>query len=367
MFQRLATMSHFSQRIFRKAVLASSLLVLNGCGVSDDGEWELGRVESEIAGGSVDEEERWNSVVFVRTPMSTGAQLCSGTLVAPNLVLSALHCVASLRDDNFSCNPDGTVTQNKPGAGELGPAVSPDIIEIRTGTYAGAKDPEAFGKTLITTKSGNICQNDLALIVLDRDLNLPLSPLRLTKAMRVGEPLTLAGYGMTEGVGGLITRRFIDNIRVQEIGADSAGSTSSGAPPRTFMVGPGACKGDSGGPAFAYEDGSAAVAGVNSIVVGSCGAITSRSIFTRLAPFEKLIRSAFDEAGHPVWLEGQPTPGVDPEPPDETTDDETPSPAPHRLTTGCSVARTGSAVVPWASWLLVGWLVCRRTRVHRFR
>src|SRR5690606_24817929 len=119
---------------------------------------------------------------------------------------------------------------NKPGAGELGPAVSPDTIEIRTGTDAGAKDPEAFGKTLITTKSGNICQNDLALIVLDRDLNLPLSPLRLTKAMRVGEPLTLAGYGMTEGVGGLITRRFIDNIRVQEIGADSAVSTSSGAP-----------------------------------------------------------------------------------------------------------------------------------------
>lgn len=354
-------------RIYSKAAVVTSLLASNGCGVAVDEDWELGRVEWEIAGGSVDEEQRWNSVVFIRTPISTGAQLCSGTLVAPNLVLSALHCVAPLRDDNFSCNPDGTVTQNKPGAGELGSPVSPALIEIRTGTDAGAKDPEAFGKTLITSKSGNICQNDLALIVLDRDLDLPLAPVRLTNGMRVGEPLTITGYGMTEGAGGLITRRFIDNIRVQEIGADSAGSTSSGAPPRTFMVGPGACKGDSGGPAFAYKDGVAAVAGVNSIVVGSCGAITSRSVFTRLTPFEKLIRSAFDEAGHPVWQEGQPAPGVDPEPsaPDETTDDDTPSP--QRLTTGCSTSEPGGTSIPWATWLLVGWFAHRRTRIARKR
>jgi hypothetical protein len=356
-------------RIARNAAVVTPLLMLGGCGVTNEGEWELGRVESEIANGSVDEEQRWNSVVFVRTPMPAGAQLCSGTLVAPNLVLSALHCVAALRDDNFSCNPDGTVTQTKPGAGELGTPASPAVIEIRTGTDAGSKDPEAFGKTLITTKSGNICQNDLALIVLDRDLDVPLSPIRLTNAMRLGEPLTLAGYGMTEGAGGLTKRRFVDNIRVQEIGADNAGNASSGAPPRTFMVGPGACKGDSGGPAFASKDGSAAVAGVNSIVVGSCGAITSRSIFTRLTPFEKLIRSAFEEAGYPVWLEGQPAPGVDPEPPapEETTDDDSPSPGPQRLTTGCSIANTGGPLVPWASGLILGWLLCRRTRATRLR
>ncbi len=336
------------------------------------------KVESAIAGGAIDENDVWSGVVYVRTPMPEGAQVCTGTLVAPNLVITALHCVAPLEDANFTCNNDGTVTQQQPRAGELAPAVEPETVEIRSGLEAANSEPVARGKTLITTKSLNICNNDLALLILDTELDLSLSRLRLDEPTAPGEPLTIVGYGMTSVEGDNVTRRYIENIRVQSVGADSADGAASGAPPRTFIVGASACKGDSGGPAFALSNGELAVAGVDSIIVGACGSALSRSIFTRLAPFKKLISSAFEEAGHPPWLEGQVAPGVDPKEPDAgpsstSSGDDTSEPLeparPARLTTGCAVdpleggasPRTGAQLL--AVLLLGTTLFWRRRRM----
>ncbi len=351
MFPRLVMVTRWHARLNRRRPFHGGLLAfacVTSCGtppVEDD--VEFARIESAIAGGHVDQEEVWPSVVLLRTPMPNSTQSCTGTLVAPNLILTALHCVAPLRDADFTCNSDGTVTQNKPGAGELSTPVAANLVEVRVGLDGVHQEPAARGKTLITTKSLNICNNDLALVILDKDLDLPVSRLRLDTQMTLGEPLTIVGYGMTSVSGDEVTRRYIENIRVQDIGLDTGGSPGSGAPPRTIVVGASACKGDSGGPAFAHVDDVPAIAGVDSIVVGTCGSSISRSIFTRLAPFKKLILSAFEEAGHPAWLEGQVAPGVDPETPDsgpaETTDeensDEVETPArPQRLKTGCSVA-----------------------------
>lgn len=351
-------------------------LLLAACGGFPEEETTFGKVESAIAGGAIDENDTWSGVIYVRTEMPTGAQVCTGTLIAPNLVMTALHCVAPLEDGDFTCNNDGTVNQLKPRAGELSPPVAPEDVEVRSGLNAATSEFVARGKALITTKSLNICNNDLALIVLDTDLDLSLSRLRLDEPTAQGEPLTIVGYGMTSIEGDSVTRRYIENIRVQSVGADSADEATSGAPPRTFIVGASACKGDSGGPAFAHSNGELAVAGVDSIIVGACGSALSRSIFTRLAPFKNLILSAFEEAGHPPWLEGQVAPGVEPKEPDagasstsggdESTDTAEPA-RPARLTTGCALGTVDSTSTKRAQ-ILVGMLFaatffCRRRRI----
>lgn len=340
-----------SPALGRVCAWAAGLLVMLSCGTPETAEQlQLGVSEQAIFGGEVDEAEAWPGVVMLETKVSAqSVQACTGTLVAPNLVISALHCVAPLRDSNFQCNPDGSVNQLSPGAGELGSAVAAAQVKVRVGLDAANVDVTAYGKLLVTTNSLNICNNDLALILLDRELDLPLSRLRLDDEVTLGEPLTIVGYGMTAVSEDVITRRSTANIRISDLGSDLTGNTSTGAPPRTFVVGPSACKGDSGGPAFSKTaDGEPVLVGVDSIIVGKCGSSTSRAIFTRLAAFEKIISSAFEKAGYPAWLEGQIAPGVYPQPtiPDggfpetganDTSDEETPVKA-QRLKTGCSVS-----------------------------
>ncbi len=158
---------------------------------------------------------------------SRSTQLCTGTLIAPNLVISALHCVAPLRDSNFQCNPDGTVTQLSPGAGELGAPVAPEEVSVRVGLDAVHSDVAALGKVLLTTNSLSICNNDLALVLLDTALDLPLSRLRLDEGLALGEPLTIVGYGTNSVSGDPVTRRAIDMVRVSDLGSDITGNTST--------------------------------------------------------------------------------------------------------------------------------------------
>lgn len=316
------------------------------CGTPEQSEIALGVNSQAISGGEIDEEELWSGVVMLKTRVSAQAvQLCTGTLIAPNLVISALHCVAPLRDSNFQCNPDGTVNQLSPGAGELGSPVAAEEVEVSVGLDAANLEPAARGKVLVTTNSLNICNNDLALVLLDKALDLPLSRLRLDDDVALGEPLTIVGYGTTSMSGDLVTRRQVSPIRISDVGSDLTGNTSTGAPPRTFVVGPSACKGDSGGPAFSKtSDDDPVVIGVDSIIVGSCGSSTSRAVFTRLAPFKKVILSAFEQAGYPAWEEGQVEPGVYPEPimpdggfPEAGADEEEEPVKAQRLKTGCSM------------------------------
>lgn len=351
-------------------------LLAFACGTPDSEEVEFGVLEQPISGGAIDEEQVWPGVLLLETQVAAQAtQMCTGTLVAPNLVISALHCVAPLRDSNFECNPDGTVTQLSPGAGELGAPVAAEEVKIRVGLDAAVTDVAAKGRVLVTTSSLNICNNDLALVLLDRELDLPVSRLRLDDALSLGEPLTIVGYGTNAVSGDPVTRRFVEKIRVSDLGSDVTGNTSTGAPPRTFVVGPSACKGDSGGPAFSKTaEGAPVVVGVDSIIVGACGSTTSRAIFTRLAPFKKIILNAFEQAGYPAWEEGQIEPGKYPEPVipdgglaeagvDEITEEVEEPVRTQRLKTGCSVAagqHGADYVLCFLPWVLA-WLVRRKT------
>ena len=165
--------------------LFSSLLLASGClnqAPTDD----VAASSSELIGGT-DSPASQNSVVLV-----AGADgYCSGTLIAPNLVLTAHHCVTEIGESRFHI----------PGPCQPYEPTDIDVttLHVRTGPKAlSAKAPIAANvvKSFHDPNADVMCGNDLALILLDRSLNLPVSPLS-TVAPRIGDVAYAVGYGFT--------------------------------------------------------------------------------------------------------------------------------------------------------------------------
>jgi MYXO-CTERM domain-containing protein len=300
---------HF--RLLALTVVAAP--TLPGCGAdpSDVGAGFAVRTEAIVKGEPSDAGD--DAVAFVKAyPPDLDATHCTGTFVAGNLIVTALHCVSHhLVEALFSCNPDGTLEPQEPGGGILGAVVAPEMIEIRLGPTPG-NDPDAIGARVFTTGSTQICRNDLAVILLDRDLDVEPRALRWDAPVEVGDTVTAIGYGAT-GLSGPISRFRREGLRVLASGPDSNDEPSRTAAPRTFMVGEGPCHGDSGGPAFAESSG--ALIGVYSLLTtGSCTALGVRNVFTKVAPFRDLLSDAFEAAGAEPLLEVLPEPPPPSEP-----------------------------------------------------
>jgi MYXO-CTERM domain-containing protein len=162
---------------------------------------------------------------------------------------------------------------------------------------------------LLATETTTICRNDLALILLDRELtDLPISPIRLKKGTSRGEELRVVGYGADE-TGNTRIRHTRSGLVVSMVGQSPFQTEPDMIPPRTFSTdGPALCIGDSGGPAFANQN---VLAGVWSQVVGDCMTTGARNYFTDVGPFANdLILPAFKTAGAEPWYEGTSGPGA---------------------------------------------------------
>jgi len=248
--------------------------------------------------------------------LSTGGQFqgaCSGVLVAPNLVLTARHCVSRTEEGSIACNSDGTP---RAGGGVLGD-YKPTQLKVLLGTSVSFDFP-ATGMQILHPDVTNLCDNDIAMLVLDTALpNAPFAQLRRDHPPAVDDTIRAVGWG-TSNNSQNITRRKRDDIAIIDVGPN----TFDGLGDREFAIGEGICSGDSGGPAF--DEVTKAVIGL--VSRGGNGApynpqsdpqytpcvdsaqYHTNNIYTRTDGFADFIMSGFAAAGAEPWLEGGPDP-----------------------------------------------------------
>ncbi len=276
-----------------------------------------GTAVNEQAGSSVKTEQEGivngdlsvdadNAVVDVIGPQNG----CTGSLIAPNVVLTALHCVTDFNTDTrFTCASDGSLQSASPGSGQFGALLDPSAIKIGVGVVP---DFVAHGKTIFSTNSPNVCKNDLAVLVLDQDVDIGSAPfvaLRFGTMTQKGELTRVIGYGDTVFEAGAPGRRARDQLSVLAVGELSPSMPGdANTVPHTIVVGEGPCKGDSGGPLL--SDVTGAQIGVYSLLLSqTCVGPDVRNTYTQVAPFESLIRQALTAAGHEPLLEPEPVTG----------------------------------------------------------
>lgn len=280
--------------IFRSTMFVLAILGSAGCGGASDEPVETDvtlQTSTAIFGGSRDDDRAaFGSVVALKVGRAGAFELCSGALVAPNVVLTARHCVANCVTTTVSCDENGHSTNGIHVSGEL----SAELVTIYTGAsprFTGR--PDAVGKIVVAPKSDYLCDSDIALVVLDRSLT-DVAPMavRLVAQVSPGETIRSIGYGQNDERIPLGTRLRKDNVAVLAKGKGvSESKTALG--PHEFEVGRSICQGDSGGPAISETTG--AVLGVVSRG-GNCDDDYGH-IYTTTAGWKDLFDEAFAQAG----------------------------------------------------------------------
>ena len=247
--------------------------------------------DPSIFGGAKDDDSSAiPGVVALRVGVGTTFELCSGALVAPNLVLTARHCVTKNATTSVACDENGHSANGPHVSGDEEPA----NIAVYTGSSPSfAKPGVAKGRAIVSPTGPYLCDSDIALVVLDSPIE-GIAPLavRIHATARKGEVIRSIGYGQNDEASPIGTRFRKAGVEVLAQGkAVSPSKTPLGT--HEFEVGKSICQGDSGGPAISEETG--AVIGVVSRG-GGCDDDFGH-IYTTTAGFEQIFTDAFAMAG----------------------------------------------------------------------
>lgn len=258
--------------------LLALLPLLAGCAPSPVAEPKA-RTQSKILDGT-DSDSSQDSVVSLRFP-SGG---CSGTLIAPNLVLTALHCVAAI-----------DTTTN-----DVGDDFDPHSITVSLGAdhsvFEGSGD--AVGAQVFHDDTTTLAQHDVAVILLDRELDAPTAAIRWDP-LDTGATVTAVGYGVDESGQPTSEREQVDSS-VVGIGP-TFGDLVGAVPDDELVTDGGICHGDSGGPLLDELGQVAGVASRVSAPEANCvDAQGEQAIYGVVAAHRDLIQQAAEAAGHPL-------------------------------------------------------------------
>src|SRR5262245_33300582 len=220
-----------------------------------------------------------HSVVMVIGARANGGSVCTGAVLARDLVLTAAHCVA----------PGATYSVFR---AKNTPALAIKSIQVHP-----RYDPQSYALNRATA--------DVALIKLAAVLPesfVPVSLEAVSTGVAVGDRFTIAGFGVTaagsdNGIGLARTASLIATGQPGTLQIRLFDPSTKGD-----RLGLGACTGDSGGPVLRDVDGRLAVIGVVSWSTGpklaaGCGGLTGVTPLTR---YRDWIIQAAGKLGSPV-------------------------------------------------------------------
>lgn len=260
------------------------------------------------------EQEASSGVVAIATTMTDSPShltLCSGALVAPNLILTARHCVSRAVTATPSCDARG----RSHNGDHLAEDVDPQSIAIYTGTLVrpDVDVPVARAVRTLHPTGQVLCDADVAFLVLDRPLtNVTILSMRLHGPVEAGDMVVPVGFG--GGTANIVGHKVARSKgTVLATGPSANAATGAVLGPREFEVDLATCRGDSGGPAIDILSGE--IVGVVSRG-GSCAA-TGNHVYTRVDAYSRLAQAAFSAAGRESNVAVREVRSADPKPPHE--------------------------------------------------
>jgi secreted trypsin-like serine protease len=253
---------------------------------------------ASVIGGSNASIAQYPSLVYIEGAIATTGYACTGTVVAPRVVLTAGHCVEDIESSS--------ITQ-------------PEQIAVAT----GVSNLRKIAKDQITRVSQVLAypefnpaklQGDAGLLILQTPVAAP--PIALAGAedsalYEAGDPLTIAGWGIDERG----TEHAPNQLQAAHVPVEEASRCKNGTKrfypffdpsrqvctldaPKFHIT---TCHGDSGGPAIATRpDGTPVEIGITSLGDGTCNP-SSPAVFTRVDQVSSWVESwiAATEEGGP--------------------------------------------------------------------
>lgn len=290
--------------------LATGLLALPGCSAEPEeqsGPELVGNGSGEIKGGYLDDKD--TGVVGVGLfQQGYLIGICTGSLIAPNVVLTAHHCVADVVNED----PQLGIVCSKTS---FGPNYGPSGLAVTTKASMGETKSAAYHKvTEVITQTGTqlLCGNDQAILILADNIDpgeaRALIP-RVDSEIVKGDEYYAVGYGATQddqsGTGSG-TRRRRDKLLIDCPGAECPNYLKASLTAAEFVGDQGICQGDSGGPALDLQD---RVIGITSRGGAGCTSPVYSDVFGIGQWVKETTIHGAEVGGYeaPAWTKGFPT------------------------------------------------------------